>query len=234
MTSVLMALSAASHWTLSDGTKHPTGFWAEEFLVPYGIFRDAGYDITIATPGAVPPTVDDISLGPGGLVPPWTAKKYREELAHLAPVLDVPADLHNIKASEYDLIFFPGGHGPMEDLAVDPAVGELLNARLRSDKPLALLCHAPAVLLATVNKQGQSPFAGRKVTALSNREELLNSFAKKAPWLLEERLVQMGVDYSKGKIPLTPHVVQDCNLFTGQNPQSSKKLAETLVENLGR
>ncbi|WP_313813405.1 hypothetical protein [Glutamicibacter sp.] len=117
----------------------------------------------------------------------------------------------------------------MEDLAIDEVAGLKLNARLESGKLLALLCHAPAALLATVDEQGRSPFATRKLTALSNREELLNSFARKAPWLLEDRLKELGASYSKGLIPLRPHVVVDGNLYTGQNPQSSAKLAEALI-----
>lgn len=122
----------------------------------------------------------------------------------------------------------------MEDLAVDKIAGAQLNERLASGKALALLCHAPAAILATVDQDGASPFAGRKLTGLSNREELLNSFAKKAPWLLEDRLKELGAGYEKGLIPLRPHVVVDGNLYTGQNPQSSKKLAQTLITALSQ
>lgn len=229
MTSVLMAVTAARHWTLTDGTKHPTGFWAEEFLTPYDIFTNAGFSITVATPGAVAPVVDELSLGITGGVLPHTVKKFRAQLDALAPVLNNPVDLHSIDQASYDLIFYPGGHGPMEDLAVDPISGTILTERLASGRPLALLCHAPAALLATVDSNGDTPFAGKHLTGLSNREELVNSFAKKAPWLLEGRLKEIGTDYDKALIPFRPHVVQDGNLYTGQNPQSSKKLAETLV-----
>lgn len=228
MTKVLMVLTAARHWTLNDGTKHPTGFWAEEFLVPYTRFVDAGYEVSVATAGAATPIVDEISLGlAGGL--PRTTKTYRAKLEELAPLLENPLDLHSLDILGWDLVFYPGGHGPMEDLAVDGTSGRKLNERLLSGKPLALLCHAPAAILATVDEQGISPFAGKNLTGLSNREELLNSFARKAPWLLEDRLKDLGAVYEKGLIPLRPHVVIDGNLYTGQNPQSSKKLAETLI-----
>ncbi|AIY18756.1 type 1 glutamine amidotransferase domain-containing protein [Pimelobacter simplex] len=231
MTSVLMVVSAADHWTLSDGTKHPTGFWAEELVVPYGIFEDAGWQITVATPGGVAPTVDRLSLGiAGGL--PGKRRRLEERLAALAPVLAHPAVLAEVDPDAYDLVFYPGGHGPMEDLAVDPVSGDLLTRRLDSGRPLALLCHAPAAILAAHRADGSSSFAGYRMTGLSNREELLNRFARKAPWLLEDRMKEAGVVYTKGRLPLRPHTVVDRNLYTGQNPQSSHALAERLVADL--
>ena len=231
MTSVLMVLSAADHWTLTDDTKHPTGFWAEEFVVPYETFADAGWDITIATPGGKPPTVDRLSLGISGGLPPKT-RKIKAKLERLAAVLASPANLSDVDPDSFDLVFYPGGHGPMEDLAYDKTSGALLANRLASGKPLALLCHAPAAILAATAPDGTSPFAGYKMTGLSNREELLNRFAKKAPWLLEDKLKDTGAQYSKGRLPLRPYTVIDRNLYTGQNPQSSEKLASRLVADL--
>ena len=122
----------------------------------------------------------------------------------------------------------------MEDLAYDHRSGELLRERLESGRPLALLCHAPAAVLATVDEAGHSPFRGRRMTGLSNREELFNSFARKAPWLLEDKLKEMGVNYSKGRLPLRSYVVVDGNLYSGQNPKSSAELAQRLVADLSR
>ncbi|OEV08502.1 type 1 glutamine amidotransferase domain-containing protein [Streptomyces nanshensis] len=228
---VLMVLSAADHWTLDDGTEHPSGFWAEEFVVPYEVFTAAGWDVTVATPGGKAPTVDRLSLGLSGGLPAKT-RRIQAELDRLAPVLTAPANLSQVDAGAYDLVFYPGGHGPMEDLAYDTASGALLAERLTSGKPLALLCHAPAAILAAASEDGSTPFAGYEMTGLSNREELLNRFAKKAPWLLEDKLKESGVDYRKGRLPLRPFVVVDRNLYTGQNPQSSQKLAERLVADL--
>lgn len=233
MTSVLMAVTAADHWTLDDGTEHPSGFWAEELVVPYETFVDAGWDVQVATPGAKPPTVDQLSLGIfGGL--PATTRRLRAKLDQLAAVLATPTDLHEVDADAFDLVFYPGGHGPMEDLAYDKISGRLLADRLASGKPLALLCHAPAAILAAADADGTSPFSGRRMTGLSNREERLNGFAKKAPWLLEDKLKEAGVDYRKARFPLRPFVVADENLYTGQNPQSSKQLARRLVADLDR
>lgn len=231
MTSVLMVLTAANHWTLNDGTEHPSGFWAEEFVVPYGVFTKAGWDITVATPGGRAPTLDRLSLGISGGLPTKT-RKIEAKLDQLAPVLSTPANLSDVDADAFDLVFYPGGHGPMEDLAYDKTSGALLANRLASGKLLALLCHAPAAILAATAADGSSPFAGHQMTGLSNREELLNRFAKKAPWLLEDKLKETGVGYVKGRLPLRPFIVVDGNLYTGQNPQSSEKLAKQLVADL--
>lgn len=231
MTTVLMALSAARHWTLSDGTQHPTGFWAEEFVVPYTTFVRAGYHVTVATPGAVRPVVDELSLGlSGGL--PSTTRRLRAQLTELERVLQSPMDLHAVDPHQPDLVFYPGGHGPMEDLAVDRRSGDLLRVRMESARPIALLCHAPAAVLATVDEQGASPFQGRRLTGLSNLEERVNPFAWKASWLLQDRLRQMGVTYERGTLPFRPHVVVDGTLYSGQNPQSSQQLAQRLVSDL--
>lgn len=231
MTTVLIALSAAEVWTLKDGSEHPTGFWAEELVVPHDIFVDAGFDVDVATPGARKPVVDKLSLSLKGGVLPATATKMEKRLQDLDSVLQAPKDLHNVSAEEYDLLFFPGGHGPMEDLAYDETVGAMLNDRLASGKLMALLCHAPAALLATSAESAPTPFAGRRVTGLSNVEERINPFSWKAKWLLQDKLKERGLDYSMS-FPFRPHIVQDDNLFTGQNPQSSEKLAKALVTKL--
>jgi putative intracellular protease/amidase len=227
MTKVLMVISAADRWTLNDGTVHPSGYWAEEVAVPYGLFSEAGWDITVATPGGKAPTLDQLSLGiSGGL--PWKRRGVKRYLDSIQTVLEHPVPLDTVNPDDFEVVFYPGGHGPMEDLAYDRTSGALLTHRLASGRPLALLCHAPAAILAATGPDGKSPFAGRRMTGLSNREELLNRFAKKAPWLLEDKLKEAGVVYSKG-FPLRPHTVVDGNLYTGQNPQSSEKLAERLV-----
>lgn len=231
MTRVLMVISAADRWTLNDGTVHPSGYWAEEVAMPHRIFSEAGWEITVATPGGKAPTLDRLSLGvAGGL--PWKRRRVKRYLDSIAAVLASPVALDSVDADAFDLVFYPGGHGPMEDLAYDETSGALLARRLASGKPLALLCHAPAAILAATGPGGASPFAGYRMTGLSNREELLNRFAQKAPWLLEDRLRGIGVAYSKARLPLRPHVVVDRNLYTGQNPQSSEQLANRLVGDL--
>src|SRR5271167_502590 len=222
MTSVLIVVSAADRWTLKDGSAHPTGYWAEELAEPHKIFASAGWDITIATPGGVAPTVDRLSLGLVGGLP----AKTRAVAEYLRQHDSVLAD---IDPADYDVVFYPGGHGPMEDLAVDADSGRLLMNVLDSGRPLALLCHAPAATLAARREDGTWPFEGYRMTALSNAEERLNLFARKAPWLLQDRLIEAGAIYRKGRIPLRPFLQVDRNLYTGQNPASSAMLAHKLV-----
>ncbi|MBC3194699.1 type 1 glutamine amidotransferase domain-containing protein [Pseudonocardia sp. C8] len=228
MTSVLFVVTAADRWTLSDGTVHPSGFWGEELAVPHRIFTGAGWEVTIATPGGMPPTLDKLSMSRTAGRP----SKIREVAAYLESIqdrLDSPRSLDDVDEAAFDVVFYPGGHGPMEDLAVDPVSGALLTRRLRSGLPLALLCHAPAATLAARDDDGGWPFAGYRMTGLSNVEERLNTFGWKAPWYLEDRLRENGADYSKALVPLRPHVVVDRNLYTGQNPFSSERLAERIV-----
>lgn len=231
MTSVLIVVSAADRWTLNDGTTHPTGYWAEELAEPHRIFAAAGWDITIATPGGVPPTVDGLSLGFAGGLPAKTraVADYLRKLDALAH----PKVLADIDPADYDVVFYPGGHGPMEDLAEDADSGRILTTVLESGRPLALLCHAPAATLAARREDGTWPFEGYRMTALSNTEERLNRFSRKANWLLQDRLVESGAIYRKGRLPLRPFLVVDRNLYTGQNPASSAMLAHKLVADQG-
>jgi putative intracellular protease/amidase len=228
MTSVLIVVSAANRWTLNDGSSHPTGYWAEELAEPHRIFAAAGWDITIATPGGVAPTVDRLSLGLlGGL--PTKTRAVAEYLRQHDSALAHPKVLAGIDPDDYDVVFYPGGHGPMEDLAVDADSGRILTAIMESGRPLALLCHAPAATLAARRDDGTWPFEGYRMTGLSNTEERLNRFARKAKWLLQDRLVESGAIYRKGRLPLRPYLVVDRNLYTGQNPASSAMLAHKLV-----
>ena len=228
MTSVLIVVSAANRWTLNDGTSHPTGYWAEELAEPHRIFAAAGWDITIATPGGVAPTVDRLSLGLlGGL--PTKTRAVAEYLRQHDSALAHPKVLADIDPDDYDVVFYPGGHGPMEDVGDDADSGRILTAIMESGQTLALLCHAPAATLAARRDNGTWPFEGYRMTGLSNTEERLNRFARKAKWLLQDRLVESGAIYRKGRLPLRPYLVVDRNLYTAQNPASSAMLAHKLV-----
>lgn len=226
-----MVVSAADHWTRNDGTHHPTGFWAEELVTSYSVFTEAGWDIDVATPDGIAPTVDQASLDEGA-GDADTLQEVKAKLEELQPVLAKPLSLDNVKAADYDLVFYPGGHGPMEDLAVNEVSGRILIERMADNAPVALLCHAPAAVLATENAPGGSPFAGRSMTGFSNDEERAAGLADKAPWLLEDRLVDLGVQYDKAPEPWASYVTVDGNLYTGQNPSSSRELAERLVKDL--
>lgn len=233
MTSVLFVVSAADGWTQKGGSVHPTGYWAEELAVPHRLFSNAGWDITVATPNAVAPTLDEMSLGEGA-GDPAELQDIRSYLESIKEELDNPRALADVNEEDYDLVFYPGGHGPMEDLAVDAVSGALLKRRLASGAPLALLCHAPAAILAAKNDDGTNAFAGKQVTGFSNTEEESTGLAENAKWLLEDELVDAGMKYGKAAEDWSSHVVVDGNLYTGQNPQSSADLAKRLLEDLGK
>ncbi|WP_329038344.1 type 1 glutamine amidotransferase domain-containing protein [Streptomyces sp. NBC_00178] len=228
MPSVLFVLTGADHWTLNDGSAHPTGFWAEELAAPHRVFTQAGFDITVATPGGVAPTVDTASLAAEANGGQEQADAIASYLASIDETLRIPARLEDVVPTSYDIVFYPGGHGPMEDLAVSEVSGRLLTAALDAGSQVAVLCHAPAALLPARRENGDWPFAGYRMTGFSNAEETQAGFAAKAPWLLENRLVELGADYAAAD-PWAVHTVHDRNLHTGQNPASSEQLAREIV-----
>ncbi|NBM17382.1 type 1 glutamine amidotransferase domain-containing protein [Streptomyces sp. GC420] len=231
MARILFVMTGADHWTLADGTRHPTGFWAEEAVAPHQVFTGAGHEVVVATPGGVVPTVDRASLAPGANGGEEGAHKIEEALSSFDE-LRRPVRLEDVRLADYDAVFYPGGHGPMEDLAVDRTSGALLTEALDSGMPLGVVCHAPAALLAARREDGSSPFAGYRLTGFTNAEEAQAGFADKAKWLLQDRLVELGADFAEGE-PWAPNIVTDRNLHTGQNPASSRPLAAGLLKVLG-
>ncbi|MFF1586718.1 type 1 glutamine amidotransferase domain-containing protein [Streptomyces sp. NPDC058286] len=230
MSKILFVVTGATHWTLADGTLHPTGFWAEEAVAPYEAFKAAGHDIVVATPGGVVPTVDKGSLAPefnGGQA---GADQVAAALASFGE-LQHPVKLEDVNLDDYAAVFYPGGHGPMEDLSADADSGRLLTLALETGKPLGIVCHPPAAMLAAIKGDGTNAFAGYKVTGFTNTEETQAGFADKAKWLLQDRLVNAGVDFQEGE-PWAPKTVVDRNLVTGQNPSSAAPLAAELLEKL--
>jgi putative intracellular protease/amidase len=231
MSKILFVMTGVDHWTLADGTKHPTGFWAEEAVAPYEAFKGAGHEIVVATPGGVVPTVDKGSLAAEVNGGQENADRIADRLAAMSE-LRHPVRLEDIDLDDYAAVFYPGGHGPMEDLAVDTTSGRLLIDTLTAGKPLGVVCHAPAALLAATREDGTNAFAGYQVAAFTNAEETQAGLAGKAKWLLQDRLTEAGVQVRAGE-PWAPHVVVDRNLVTGQNPASSAPLAAELLKKLG-
>jgi putative intracellular protease/amidase len=229
--SLLVVLTGADHWTLDDGERHPTGFWAEEFIAPAMVFRDAGLDVTVATPGGVSPTVDEASLSPDLAGGEDRAAELRADLEALGDVLTAPVALEDVSPADYAGVFLPGGHGPMEDLAVSAELGALLTTMLDDDKVIAAVCHGPAALLSAVREDGSWAFAGRNLSGFTNEEEAQAGLADRAPWLLEDRLRASGGDVSTGSA-WQPFSVVDGNVVTGQNPASSTEVARKTVERL--
>ncbi|MFE9774692.1 type 1 glutamine amidotransferase domain-containing protein [Streptomyces sp. NPDC005931] len=230
MSKILFVVTGADRLTLADGSPHPTGFWAEEAVAPYEAFKAAGHEIVVATPGGVVPTVDRGSLAPevnGGQENADRIAKALESFAELRR----PVRLEDVRLDEYAAVFYPGGHGPMEDLAVNADSGRLLTAALESGRPLGVVCHGPAALLAAVKADGTNAFAGYEVAAFTNDEETQAGLGDKVRWLLQDRLTEAGVRVRAGE-PWAPNVVVDRNLVTGQNPASSAPLAEELLKRL--
>ncbi|WP_299538197.1 type 1 glutamine amidotransferase domain-containing protein [uncultured Streptomyces sp.] len=230
MAKILFVMTGADFWTLADGTKHPTGFWAEEAAAPYEAFKGAGHQVVVATPGGVEPTVDRGSLAPGANGGQEGADRVAATLEAMTELRE-PVRLEDVELEDFDAVFYPGGHGPMEDLAVDPVSGALLVEALDSGKPLGVVCHAPAALLAAVRPDGTPAFAGYRLTGFTNAEETQAGLADKAKWLLQDRLVEIGTDFRETD-PWAPYVVTDRNLITGQNPASSAPLAQEMLKRL--
>lgn len=229
MTKLLYVVTGSDHWTLKDGTAHPTGYWAEELVESHRTFTEAGWDIVVATPGGVTPTVDEGSLAVeanGG-----DEAKVADLKSYLESVKDVlasPARLEDQTASSFDAVFVPGGHGPMEDLAVSDDFGALVTEFLDSGKIVSAVCHAPAALLSAKRDDGSWPFSGYQLTGFTNQEEEQAGLADKAPWLLETRLREGGASFSAADA-WSPHVIVDRTVYTGQNPASTKALVDRLV-----
>jgi putative intracellular protease/amidase len=227
MAKILFVVSGATYLTLKDGTRHATGYWAEEFAAPYKALTEADHQVVVATPHGVTPTVDMMSLRPemaGGV----EGALELEAIIRSAEVMRRPLKLSDVRLEDYDAVYLPGGHGPMEDLWVDADAGRVLTEQLSSGKPLAIVCHAPAAMLAT-RIHGVSPFQGYRVTCFTNDEEEGVGLASRTRWLLEDELQELGVEFSRGEI-WKPYMVEDRNLITGQNPHSAAILADRLLQ----
>jgi putative intracellular protease/amidase len=227
MAKILFVVTGASYWTLKDGTRHPTGYWAEEFAAPYSAVSGAGHEVVVATPAGVVPHVDVMSLRPSMAGSEQIARDL-EEILRSAEELRRPIELADARVEDYDAIYYPGGHGPMQDLWDNADSGRLLTAALASGKPLAIVCYAPAAILAT-RRNGVTPFAGYHVTAFTNDEEEAVGLRAKAKWLVEDELVNLGLTFTSGEI-WKPYTVVDRSLYTGQNPASSGPLAREVLK----
>ncbi len=234
MKSILMVLTGAKIWTMKNGTAHPTGFWAEEFIKPHKVFTDAGMRVTIATPGGVTPTVDALSLSLSlNNNDAGNVAGQQAYLKQMEAVLATTVTLEDVQAGSYDAVFVVGGHGPMQDLAVHPSFGDLLAVMLDApEKIVAAVCHGPAGFLPAHRADGTWLFKGRALTGFSNEEETQATFAGNAPWLLEDRLRLAGAHYEAGPAG-SICVVTDGNLITGQNPASAEAAASAVLKQTG-
>ena len=220
---LLMVLT--SHDRLGD-TGHPTGFWLEEFAAPFYVFKDAGAEITLASPAGGQPPMDPRS-GEAEAQTDATRRFMADDAARAALAETRP--LAELDAGDYDAVFYPGGHGPLWDLHADSDSIGLIEAFVAADKPVAAVCHAPAVLLRARGSDGQPLVQGRQVTGFSNTEEAAIELTEIVPYLLEDALAAAGGDYRRVNDWQSLAVV-DCKLVTGQNPASSTAVALALLE----
>jgi putative intracellular protease/amidase len=233
MSSIVMVLSGASVWTMKNATPHPTGFWSEEFVTPHRKFTEAGFKVTIATPGGVNPTVDPLSFQLSYNRNDANAvAEQKDYMKRLGSALTSPARVEDLDPAAYDGIFLVGGHGPMQDLAVHGTIGQVLVAMIDNpSKFVATVCHGVAGLFGAARPDGTWAFRDRQLTGFSNEEETEAGFAGNAPWLLEDRLRIAGARYV-AKPAWTPHVVTDDNLISGQQNYSAGVTADAVLEQM--
>jgi len=216
-----------SHSDLGD-TGKKTGFWIEEFASPYYVFVDAGAEITLASPAGGQPPVDPKSEE-ADAQSPSTQRFYKDNLAIYQMANTLP--LSKVVTDEYDAVFYPGGHGPLWDLATDTTSIKLIEDFYNTQKPIAFVCHAPAALVNVKAENGQPLVKGKKVTGFSDTEEEAVGLAKVVPFLLEDQLKKLGAHYSNGA-DWSSYTQQDGLLITGQNPASSEAVANLLLNTL--
>jgi len=213
-----------SHDKLGD-TGKKTGFWLEEFAAPYYTFVDAGADVTIASPRGVQPPLDPKSDAPDGQTEATRRFKADEKAQAL---LANSVKLKSVNADDYDVLFYPGGHGPLWDLALDPKSTSLVESFFNAGKTVAAVCHGPSVLNHAKVK-GEPLVKGKRVTGFTNGEEEAVQLTKVVPFLVEDELKRLGGRYEKAA-NWQSFVVADGNLVTGQNPASSAAAAEKVLE----
>ncbi|WP_180943928.1 type 1 glutamine amidotransferase domain-containing protein [Sinorhizobium mexicanum] len=219
---ILMVLT--SHDQLGN-TGKPTGFWLEEFAAPYYIFKDAGADVMLASPKGGQPPIDPKSDEPGNQTE--AMERFRNDPAAQKALANT-VKLGNVKADGFDAIFYPGGHGPLWDLANDRNSIALIEGFYNAGKPVAAVCHGPAVL-KEVTHQGQSIVKGKRVTGFTNSEEEAVQLTDVVPFLVEDELKRLGGRFEKAA-DWADFTVVDGRLVTGQNPSSSTSAAKELLK----
>jgi putative intracellular protease/amidase len=216
-----------SHDKLGD-TGEKTGFWLEEFASPYYHLKDAGAQVTLASPSGGQPPLDPKSHEPDFQTD--ATHRFDDDLAAQKELANT-AKLSEMKVEDFDAVFYPGGHGPLWDLHNDSDSIALIEEFIDAGKPVATVCHAPAVLLKAKDQNGDPLVKGRKVTGFSNSEEAAVELTDVVPYLLEDELVAMGGVYQKVE-DWNPLAVVDGFIITGQNPASSGAVAEALLKAL--
>lgn len=219
---ILMVLT--SHGQLGD-TGQRTGFWLEELAAPYYVFRDAGAELVLASPQGGQPPLDPKSDAPDAQTE--ATRRFRADRQAMQ-ALATTQPLAAVRADDFDAVFYPGGHGPLWDLAESRDSRALIESMLAAGKPVAAVCHAPGVLRHVRAPDGKPLVQGKRVTGFTNTEEAAVGLTDVVPFLVEDMLKANGGQYSKGA-DWQSHVVTDGLLVTGQNPASSAEAAQALL-----
>lgn len=227
MKKILMILT--SHDELLN-TEDKTGVWIGEFTDPYYEFIDRGYEVTLASPKGGKPPIDPMSALTENIT---TSNRRFQDDAEAQAALNATKKLSEISEPDFDAVFFPGGHGPMFDLAHDEKSGQLILDFIKKNKPVAAVCHGPAALLKAAEKE-PNLLMGKRVTGFANIEEKLAFRSNTIPYQLEDRLKQLGGEYDSALLPFASHVEEDGLIITGQNPLSAGPTAEALIKHLER
>lgn len=244
MAKILILMTKAKTLGLLDGTQHPSGFWAEEFVVPYERFLAEGYDVDVATVGGEPPSVDQGSVNAVMVSytrPAGSPDHDEENVAHYqevianAPQLIAPLRIEDLTKDDlagYAGVYISGGHGAMGDLPNSEAVTNVVRWIHDAGQLLAVVCHGQSALLSLRDSNSQWPFAGYRMTAFSHEEEMVTDMAGQLPFVLQVELQRLGADYEKAEVIWDAKVVRDRQLITGQNPYSSGPLADAFLKAL--
>ncbi len=222
---ILMVLT--SHDQLGN-TGKKTGFWLEEFAAPYYVFQDAGAEITLASPLGGKPPLDPKSDDADAQTD--ATRRFKSDAVAQAALASTH-QLADLSGDNFDAVFYPGGHGPLWDLAEDPHSIALIESMAAADKTVAAVCHAPGVLRHAKGADGAPLVKGKKVTGFTNTEEAASQLTDVVPFLVEDMLVKNGGSYSKAA-DWQPHVITDGKLITGQNPASSEGAARAVLAQL--
>ena len=209
-----------------DGTDVPTGYWDEELAGPYYVFTDNGHDVTLASPKGGKPPVD-----PKSAKPPFDTESSRRFASdeHAQQVLANTSRLDEISPDDFEAVFYPGGHGPLYDLAEDAHSRALIENYSAAGKIVAAVCHAPAVFINVKAPDGQPFVEGRRVSGFTNGEEAAMGLTDVVPFLVEDELIRLGAKYEK-VADFEPFVITDGLLVTGQNPASAQGVAEAMLQ----
>lgn len=229
MKSLVILFIVTSH-AMIGSTNEQTGVWLEELTTPYYALKDAGYEVEIRTVSGGDVPIDPRSLA--GNEHPESVVRYKSDDALQAKIKGTQS-ADTVDVSKYAAVFFPGGHGTMFDYPNNPKLAEIITSTLAADKPVAAVCHGPAVFVGVKDDNGESILKGRKVSAFTNTEEDAVGLTDAMPFLLETKLEELGAEIVKVD-NFQPKAIADGNIITGQNPPSSQGVVDLLIQQLAQ